>query len=267
MVAGVGSPNADFIAKVLGSNGFNAEWTDHIRRPDPHMIRRFDVIYGIYLHGCDRIFTLAKMLRKRTVLHFVGSDAYRLASESSVRRRLYWRGILRLADIVLYVSPHLEKMVNRRGFTLPLPIATAQFKYRELRMVPPERDVLYYCPSGAINEKIYRLDWIIEYARTHPEEKITIIGNSSHPATYKIRYPNVEVIPHVDQSQMPLLYRRHKRLIRMTTEDGLPRMIHEALLCGIEAVHNGREIRELPMELEPVAFAERFRKILEGANY
>jgi len=245
----------------------NAEWTDRTKRPDPHVIRRFDVIYGIYLHGCDRIFGLAKLLRKRTVLHFVGSDAYRLARESSIRKRLYWMGILRLADIVLYVSPHLEKMVNRRGFTLPFPIATAQFESRELRMVPPERDVLYYCPSGEINEKIYRLDWIIEYARTHPEEKITVIGNSSHPATCKIRYPKVEVIPYVDQSQMPLLYRRHKKLIRMSTEDGLPRMIHEALLSGIEVMYNGREIKELPRERDPAVFAERFREILEVAKH
>ncbi|MGA8857364.1 MAG: hypothetical protein WB643_09395, partial [Candidatus Bathyarchaeia archaeon] len=129
--------------------------------------------------------------------------------------------------------------------------------------VTPDRDVLYYCPSGEANEKIYRLSWIIEYAKTHPQEKITILGNVSHPANYTIQLPNLEVIPFVERSQMPALYRRHKRLIRMTTEDGLPRMVHEALLCGLQVTFNGQIMKDVPKEREPTEFASTFRKALD----
>jgi len=124
----------------------------------------------------------------------------------------------------------------------------------------PDRDILYYCPSGEVNERIYRLGWIVEYARDHPEEKITIIGNSSHPAKYALNLPNVEVIPFVERSQMPALYRRHKTLIRMTIEDGLARMVHEAILSGLKVIYNGKEVTEVPPEREPSEFSNTFKQ-------
>jgi hypothetical protein len=128
--------------------------------------------------------------------------------------------------------------------------------------VIPDRDVLYYCPSGEANERIYRLSWIVDYAREHPNEKITIVGNISHPANYRIPLPNVEIIPFVERSQMPGLYKRHRILIRMTTEDGLARMVHEAILSGLRVVYNGKEMTEVPDEREPSKFASAFGRAL-----
>jgi len=164
---------------------------------------------------------------------------------------------------LFYVSPHLEEMIGRKGIVLPFPIATDAFKQGRFLQVTPDRDVLYYCPSGEANEKIYRLSWILEYARAHPNEKITIIGNITHPAAYTIPLTNVEVIPYVERSQMPALYKRHKKLIRMTTEDGLPRMVHEALLCGLEVIFNGDVKKDVPKEREPSKFAATFLKTLD----
>jgi hypothetical protein len=48
----------------------------------------------------------------------------------------------------------------------------------------------------------------------------------------------------------------------MTTEDGLPRMVHEALLCGLKVIYNGREITEVPPEREPAKFASTFKQAL-----
>jgi hypothetical protein len=44
----------------------------------------------------------------------------------------------------------------------------------------------------------------------------------------------------------------------MTTEDGLPRMIHEALLCGVKVMYNGEEVIDVPPEREPAKFTEKF---------
>jgi len=263
LVVGAGSPNADLVAEVLRSNGIDAVWTDRVKIPSLRRILRCNLVYGIYLQTCSRYILAAKLFGRKTIVHFVGSDAYWVKRELSSWRQRYWRYVLRHCDLLFYVSPHLEKMIGRRGVVLPFPIATEAFKEERLLQVTPDRDVLYYCPSGEANVKIYCLSWIIEYAKAHPEERITIIGNVAHPANYSIPLQNVEVIPFVERSQMPALYGRHKRLIRMTTEDGLPRMVHEALLCGLQVTFNGQIMEDVPKEREPTEFASTFRKALD----
>jgi hypothetical protein len=262
LVVGAGSPNPDFLAETLRLNGVDAERTANIAIPNPFLIRRFDIVYGIYLQSCSRYIVVAKLLRKKTVIHFVGSDAYWFARERSIIRRLFWTIVLRLTDFIFYVSPHLEALTGRRGTILPLPVATDLFREAGLRLHKPDRDVLYYCPSGKDNERIYRLPWILEYAASHPEERVTILGNSSHPAQYKLDLPNVLVVPFVESSEMPDFYRKHKRLIRMTTEDGLPQMIHEAVLAGLEVDFNGEKIQGVPKERERSYFASTFKTTL-----
>jgi hypothetical protein len=251
------------VAEVLNTNGFQATWTDKIRRPNPFKIKRFDLVYGIYLQSCSRYIIVGKLLRKKTLIHFVGSDAYWMAREQSILRQFYWRIVLHLTDIVLYVSPHLQNLVRREGYVLPFPIAAAEFQSQRHKLVKPDRDVLYYCPGGERNREIYRLSWILDYAKLHPDEKITILGNVTYPAQYDVDLPNVEVVPYVDRIKMPAFYRRHKRLIRMTTEDGLPRMLSEALLSGLTVIFNGEEVKQIPPERDPNAFAAAFMRVLE----
>jgi len=264
LVVGVGSPNADMVAEVLNANGFRAQWTDKIRFPSPFLLHEFDLVYGIYLQTCSRYIIAATLFGKKTIIHFVGSDAYWFAREQSLWRRIYWKLILHLTDLVFYVSPHLEEFVHRQGYVLPFPIAMHDMQVQEIRKTQPNRDILYYCPGGERNAEIYRLQWITEYARQHPDEKITIIGNITHPANYEMNLPNVEVVPFVERAQMPDFYRRHRKLIRMTTEDGLPRMLSEALLCGLEVVFNGEEIKTFPKERDPNEFAKSFLNALTG---
>jgi len=266
LVVGAGSPNADMVAEVLNANGFQAAWTDKIRRPNPFRIRKIDLVYGIYLQSCSRYIIIGKLLRKKTLIHFVGSDAYWMAREKSFLRQFYWRIVLHLTDIVLYVSPHLQTMVRREGFVLPFPIAAAEFQSQKLKPITPDRDILYYCPGGERNREIYRLSWIVDYAKRHPDEKITILGNITYPAQCDINLPNVEVVPYVDRIEMPAFYRRHKRLVRMTTEDGLPRMLSEALLCGLEVEYNGKNVTSIPPERDPREFARAFRGFLDSID-
>ena len=258
LVVGAGSPNADMVAEVLNANGFKAQWTDKVRFPNPFFIRKFGLVYGIYLQTCSRYIIIGKILRKKTIIHFVGSDAYWFARERSTWRRMYWKMVLHCTDLVLYVSPHLCEFIRRKGFVLPFPIASSEFQSSTLRRITPDRDILYYCPGGERNAEIYRLQWVTEYARQHRDEKITILGSITHPADYKVNLPNVEVVAFVERSQMPAFYRRHMRLIRMTTEDGLPRMLSEALLCGLLVTFNGKEIINIPKERDPKEFAKSF---------
>jgi len=48
----------------------------------------------------------------------------------------------------------------------------------------------------------------------------------------------------------------------MTTKVGLPRMVHEALPCGLKVTFNGQEINRIPDEKTPSKFAPNFSKAL-----
>jgi len=37
-------------------------------------------------------------------------------------------------------------------------------------------------------------------------------------------------------------------------------MVHEALLCGLKVIYNGKEINEVPPEREPRQFAASFKQ-------
>jgi hypothetical protein len=153
------------------------------------------------------------------------------------------------------------EFVGKKGAVLPFPINVDQFR-KVKGSLQPERDTLYYCPGGDASVRIYRLNWILNHAEKHPEEKITIIGNAASPADHKADLPNVKVIPFVPQEKMPELYTRHRRLIRMTSQDGLPRMLDEALLCGLEVIFNGKKITNTVPERDPEVFARRFEEEL-----
>jgi hypothetical protein len=267
LVVGAGSPNADMVSEVLNANGIPAAWTDKIGFPNPLKVLKFDLVYGIYLQTCGRYVIVAKLLGKKTIVHFVGSDAYWMARERSILRRMYWRAVLRFTDLVLYVSPHLQEYVHREGYVLPFPIAASEFESENLKQIQPDRDVLYYCPGGSRNIEIYRLQWIINYAKQNPDKTITILGNVTHPARYHVNLPNVDVIPYVDRKAMPAFYRRHKKLIRMTTEDGLPRMLSEAILCGLEVEFNGQSIKSIPRERDPKVFASSLMRAIRPSPF
>jgi len=257
------------VVDALGSRGFQVGYVEKVKVPNLLKIMNFDVVYGLHFQTCSRYTMAAEMLGKKTIIHFVGSDAYRYAKENGIRK-LIWRNVVRACDLVLYVSPHLMELVGRSGCVLSLPIRVDLFKkVRENRS--PKRDVLYYCPTrgdrGEGGEVTYRLDWILDYAKKHPEETITIIGNPGHPADYKIDMPNVEVIPSVPYSKMGEVYAQHRKLIRMTTQDGLPTMVSEALLSGLEVIFNGKGVTEVPPERDPKVFAERFDEELRRILY
>jgi hypothetical protein len=258
MVSSRGSNN-EVVVDALRNKGFHVNYVEDVRIPKLSKIAPAHVVYGAFLQTCNRYIAAAQVLHKKTMIHFVGSDAYRYAREKGLRK-LYYTTLVHACDRVFYVSEHLTTFVRRQGAILPLPIRVSLFD--KAGHASRERDVLYYCPSGAESERIYRLDWILAYAKTHPDEKITILGNVGHPAEYRLDLRNVEVIPFVRYEQIVDVYNRHKRLVRMTTQDGLPRMIDEALLSGMEVIFNGRVIDKVPPERDPVEFADRFEQEL-----
>ncbi|MEM1547134.1 MAG: hypothetical protein QXP91_11855 [Candidatus Methanomethylicia archaeon] len=234
----VGAGNANILARQLRYYGVYAEAKFPPKFPALSLFRKFDIIYGVHLMSLTRHIPFIKLLRKKSLVHIIGSDAFRYSAERGLKSYI-WKLTLNMYDEVLYVSKEVQQLIGlREGRVLPIPIDTRIF--RKLKIKGEKRDILYYCP----NPKIYRLDWILQYAKEHPDKTITILG---YP--YLINLPNVKVIPYWEYEKMPILYNMHRCLIRMTTHDGYPKMPYEALLCGLEVIWNGKKITEVPEEM------------------
>jgi len=249
----LGTSNADILARQLRYYGVHAKAMPPPKLPTLFPLRKFDIIYGIYLMSLTRHVPSIKLLRKKSLIHIIGSDAFRYATAHGLKKDL-WKLALETYDEVLYVTKELQQLIGlEKGKVVPIPIDTKIFKKLEYK--EEKRDILYYCPKP----KTYRLQWILQYAREHPNETITILSY-----LYSVNLPNVKVIPYWPYEKMPVLYSMHRRLIRMTTHEGYPKMPYEALLCGLEVIWNNQRTTEVPEEMLMEKTIPKLISILEN---
>ena len=250
-----GNFNADILARQLSYYGVETKVDLPLKVLASFNVRSFDMIYSVCFMRSIRLVLSSKFFRKNYVVHFVGSDALEYVSKRGFERKSSDM-VLRLCDEVLYVTEELKQLVGLgRGKVIPIPVDTRMF--RETGYDGERRDVLYYCP----NPEIYRSDWIAKYAVDHPDETITILGSPNLSDL-----PNVKVISRVPYDQMAKFYQKHRRLIRMTTHDGCPKMPYEALLCGLEVVWNGRRVTNVPNDMLMENTIPRLISILESLS-
>ncbi len=234
----MGNFNAEILARQLSYYGVETGVDLPPKVLASFSLRSFDIIYNVCFMRSIRLALSSKFFRKNYVVHFIGSDAVEYAGKRGFERKSL-DIVLRLCDEVFYVTEELKQFVGLgRGKVIPLPVDTRMF--RETKNRGEKRDVLYYCP----HPEIYRFDWIAKYAVDHPDETITILGSPNLSGL-----PNVKVISRMSYNQMPDFYRMHRRLIRMTTHDGCPKMPYEALLCGLEVMWNGQRVTAVPKEM------------------
>jgi len=217
-------------------------------------LRNFDLVYGIYLTSFARNATLLTMMKKKYVVHVVGTDAHQYRSCHSWKKRLLNHTLEKACEI-LFVSQQLKRVSGiEKGCVVPIPVDTKLFVPQKLET--EKRDVLYYCPSPII----YRLDWILDYAKEHRDETVTVLG-----ASFNLRHKpsNITFLDSFPYFEMPKLYAQHRKLIRMTTYDGCPKMPYEALLCGLEVFRNGKRLKEVPREMLMENTIPKLIKIME----
>jgi len=235
----VGTDNAKIIAQQFQYYRINTNVIPPPEIPNPFLLRKYSIIYGIYLLSLTRTTPLIKLLNKKSLIHIIGSDAYKYAKATESMKKKLLTLTLNTCSEILYVTGELKQvMETEKGKIIPIPIDTRMFKKQKHQ--GEKRDILYYCPDP----EIYRLEWILDYAKKHPKETISVLGSP-----HRIRLPNVKVIRFVPYHKMPELYCMHRRLIRMTTHDGYPKMPYEALLCGLEVSWNNQRITKIPAEM------------------
>jgi len=247
----VGSPWLEFIAELLRGQGCEVTRISP-RKHSSYLseIAHHEIVYGEYLMNASRPMKIAKCLGKTTVMHIIGTDGFRFADEKYSLPWLSWVLGLKMTDHILYADGNLARLIGFPGKVIPYPIDTGLFVKQEYD--GEKRDVLYYVPDA---RAYYRPEWIVNYARDNPQLKITVLGNLCTDNIPR----NIVIAPLVERHQMPQIYARHRQLIRMTTHDAAyPRMLYEALRCGLDVIWNGKRVTGIPREMMPEYFVRKF---------
>ena len=240
---------------VVGGRDYNTQLIMELLSDNHFKVRRMPTIRGFW--NKPR-FLLGMMMRdyfyliqatallaflrhgpggKHLICHIVGTDALILQEYMDELNRSMKKHSVQ----VLYASENLRDELSLEGEVAPVPIKDWLFTPEGDRLWKEKRDTLFYCPDPYI----YCAWDVDEYISDHGDEQVTILGLPPDAPSIP-DYPNVMRLPKLPAEEMPKLYRSHKRLIRYTRHDGMPKMIYEAFLCGCEVWWNGSQITNMP---------------------
>ena len=191
-------------------------------------IRDVDMVYNIYTgETFHRYAFIARMLGKKVVTHWIGTDVYN-----------FYNGIhpykgLGLSQIHLACSGPLARELQEKGVNSHvLPLAPFHMSM-ELVPMPKTHAVLAYLPEG--REDFYGIGFVRQAAAHWPSLPFYVVANG------KARlFPEDNIYPlgHLDTEQMEALYKKISILIRITRHDGWPMMVMEALAKGRHVICN-----------------------------
>jgi hypothetical protein len=183
----------------------------------------------IYLIGGElrpnRFYKVAFFLRKKLIMHWVGSDILEMKQWQQKGRRfcpLLLKKAVHWAE-VNWTAQELQE-IGVKAQVVPLTPASFPAEVKEL---PVKFVALTYLPSG--KELFYGSEQILRLARQFPEVVFLAVAASTtqtHP-----EWP-ANLIPVGWVDNMEELYREVTVLIRLTEHDGLSFMVLEALANG-----------------------------------
>lgn len=186
-------------------------------------------VNGIYLVGGDlrsnRFYTAAVFLRKKIIMHWVGSDILEMKdwlrkghrfSPVLLRHSYHWAEVDWTADELQELGIRAQ-VVPLTPASFPAEVKELPSKFVVLCYLPPEREAFY----GGVE--------MIQLARQFPE--IVFLAVAASPTVSHPDWPE-NIIPVGWVDDMEELYPEITVLVRFTEHDGLSFMVLEALAHG-----------------------------------
>ena len=226
-----------FFCKKIGcqleERGHNVKYLDYNdwgRKLIPSLkdVWKMDVIHFICAIGCRKYFyiiVIRYLLKKKIIVHFVGSDILRL-KKVKYFDRLNWVLALKSTHRIFVGAPwHVDELKNYLKTESLILFFNNYESKREPIPFPYQFTVLSYLPPGKpgfYGEKLIKV--LIE---KYPEIKFIILGINKF--SY---FPNVETKQIDYDTDMMEIYKQTSLLIRLTKHDGFSSMVLEALSLG-----------------------------------
>ena len=194
---------------------------------------------------------------------WVGTDVLNAISRSAVREHA--QRLNRIVSANIAVAPHLVDELATIGIGarfVPSVLDPGLIPPTIVRWGKKVRPLLIYLPGT--RKEFYRIDLMEPVIASNPDLEFLVVADHTHALAL---YPNVESLGWVPD--MRPLYNRAGCVLRVTTHDGLPRTLMEALLRGLYAIYSW------PLEgcwqartPEEIAFAlARYRQMKEPNMY
>jgi hypothetical protein len=226
------------LAEALVGQGFVCDFSYEIELKSTRRwlqaVRRCDAIVTVAYTGPKslrvRQLALAAVLGKPIIRWWVGSDALIVLKDSDARRGA--RQLDKFVKANVVVAPHMVSELRTIPIkSLCIPSVVGDSAFLPADKGSPPRAFLVYLPTDRHTH--YCGDLIEEVVKLCPSIKFVIVGDDSHSFT---RYTNVQSLGWVDD--LSAVWPSVGGLLRITTHDGLPRMVLEALQRGKYVIYS-----------------------------
>lgn len=186
-----------------------------------------DILHGIYMGTSPVTLFIAKLLRKKTICHWIGTDVF--TALTSKKERLKAKLSDRFVNIHLAVSPGLVDELKSIGIdALWMPIVPPIVS-DEIRPLPGSFTALSYIPDA--RSDFYGASIIHQLAKDFPTTNFIIVSGEGKGVA---SLPNVTYLGW--QEDMDKIYEGTNVLLRITKHDGLSKMVLEALARGRQVI-------------------------------
>lgn len=231
----LGESQIRFLSKLYGESGHEVrvqrgrgKLSKLLTLPD---LLWADVVYHVYGTDINRLALLrvAKLLRKKIILHWIGTDVLEAAEIFRKEGRVLNAGY---PHVDLAVAEHLCQELNKIGIEAKeVPIIPVGLEFEVLPM-PENHGVLSYIPES--RQDFYGIDLLRKMARRFPEVPFYVVANTG--AQDPADLPNVHYTGLLCWEELRRVYEKCSVLLRYPRHDGLPVMMLEALGMGRQVI-------------------------------
>jgi len=192
-------------------------------------VRQADIIHSYSTPISYKAFAIAKLLNRKVVHHWIGSDVLRVLQDK--RLRLKAKIANRFVDKHFALSPYLVDELSSVGIeSICIPAVPRNLTF-ETPPLPQRLTVLTYLPDkkpGFYGSKI-----IYKLAEELRDAKFLVVAGTGEGQQ---KLPNVEYLGWV--TDMVSIYHRSSALVRILEHDGQSLMVLEALAKGRHVIYN-----------------------------
>jgi hypothetical protein len=185
------------------------------------------IIYQVFVPTSSKLIFICKLLGKKVVAHWIGTDVYNFTKD------IYGYRYLSLIDKHLVCSAPLQReLAEKKLFADILPIIPFNMDFAPISM-PLEHAVLLYVPKG--REEFYGIDLIEKTINYFKNLIFYIVANDNRNVFYQ---NNVKVMGWLNTNEMEKLYHKISIVLRVPKHDGLSMLVIEALAKGKNVIYN-----------------------------
>lgn len=212
------------------------------------VVHVFSASYWSFLLAPTPAMLIARMLGKRTVLHYHSGEAEDHLSRWGAL--VHWP--LRLADEIVVPSSYLRKVFIKYGYSATVVnniVQYERFSYRRRKALKP-------CILSMRNlERHYRIDLVIRafslVKKRYPDASLTICGYGSEEISLvalasSLDITDIKFVGRVEQEHVPELYDAADIMVNASEVDNQPVSILEAFAAGVPVVSTDvGDVREM----------------------